>query len=137
MHQTISLSIRRLLGAGVLALALGVAAAPAGTLAKGGDGVRVDGNCTGSSSSKLKVKAEDGGKLEVEWEVDQNKVGRTWNVRIKDNGQLRFSGQRVTKAPSGSFTVHRLITNLAGTDHVVARAKNPVSGEVCTASLSV
>lgn len=135
MDRTTRLPLRRFAAASILALALGIAAVPAGTLAKGG-GVKVAGHCTANSSSKLKVKAEDGGKLEVEFEVDQNKNGRTWNVRIRDNGNLEFSGQRVTHAPSGSFSVNRLINNDAGKDKVVARATNPASGEVCTATIN-
>jgi hypothetical protein len=118
------------------ALALGtIAAVPA--YAKDGD-VRVErrGACTASSTSKLKVKTDDG-RLEVEFEVDSNRVGQRWNVVIKDNGVTVFSGARTTTAPSGSFEVERRIPNRAGTDSIVAAAKNPASGESCVARASI
>ena len=42
--------------------------------AKGGNGVRVSGTCTQSSTAKLKLGREDG-RIEVEFEVDQNRNG--------------------------------------------------------------
>jgi hypothetical protein len=41
-----------------------------------------------------------------------------------------------TKAPSGSFTVSRRLTNGSGSDKISARATSP-SGESCTASLTI
>ena len=74
--------------------------------AKGADVVNT-GSCSMSSDWKLKVKPDDG-RLEVEFEVDQNRNGQTWNVMLKHNGNAFFSGQRTTKAPSGSFSVTKL-----------------------------
>src|SRR4051794_9509172 len=57
------------LGLAVAAIAL----TPAAALAKGGDDDhRVSGKCTRGSTAKLKVKADDG-RLETEFEVDQNR----------------------------------------------------------------
>ena len=70
-------------GAAVLGLAIALAAAPAG-IAKNGD-VRVRGTCTDASTSKLKL-SEDDGRIEVEFEVDQNRNGVRWNVVIPQNG---------------------------------------------------
>ena len=39
------------------------------------------GNCSGSSDWKLKLSPEDG-RIEVEYEVDSNVAGQTWQVRI-------------------------------------------------------
>ena len=58
-------------------------------------------------------------------------VGQVWTVVIRDNGNLVFRGDRTTLAPSGSFGVRRVVTNLAGSDNVVARATNAQTGEVC------
>jgi hypothetical protein len=116
--------------------AAAVAAAPAGALARGGgnDAVRAAGSCTKSSTSKLKLSNENG-RIETEFEVDQNRNGVRWNVVISRNGAVVTSRSAVTKAPSGSFTVRRLLANGVGKDRVVARATSP-SGEVCTARAS-
>ena len=114
--------------AAVALAALVLAAAPA-ALAKDGD-VRVAGSCTGSSTSKLKL-SEENGRIEVEFEVDQNRNGVVWNVILKRNGVRVHQGAATTKRPSGSFTVRRLVTNGGGPD--VIRAKATRAGQSCTA----
>jgi len=118
------------------AILLGTLAAPAATLAKGSDGVRATGTCTIRSTSKIKAKL-DNGRIEVEFEVDQNRNNRLWTVRIYDDGIRVFTGLRRTVAPSGSFTATRWITNRAGTDTIVARAVNASTGEVCRARVNL
>jgi hypothetical protein len=123
---------RRLgLVAGLAVLVLTVLPAGAAT-AKDGDVIRT-GSCSGRSDWKLKLSPEDG-RIEVEFEVDQNRVGRTWNVKLKRDGSVFWRGQRTTRAPSGSFEVRRVISDRAGRDTIIARAKNPNSGEVCRGS---
>jgi hypothetical protein len=123
-------------GAGFMALAL--LATPASTLARNGGGGAIThaGVCSANSTSKIKIKP-DNGKIEVEFEVDQNRNNRTWHVVLKDNGTVFFSGNRTTHAPSGSFSVSKLVANGAGTDKITARAVNLTSGEVCRASASL
>jgi hypothetical protein len=123
--------IRVALAAG---LALSVAAAVPAS-AKSGDVVRT-GSCSGSSDWKLKLSPEDG-MIEVEYEVDSNKVGQTWRVRLFQNDVRIFAGSRVTQAPSGSFTVRVVASNKAGTDAFRARAQNVASGELCRGSASI
>jgi hypothetical protein len=96
---------------------------------------RVAGSCTDGSSAKLKAKPDDG-RLETEFEVDQNRTGVTWKVRLRRNGELVVKTRATTKAPSGSFSVERRIANPAGSDRITARATSP-SGEVCKASLTI
>jgi hypothetical protein len=115
--------------------ALMAIAVPGVAGAKGG-GVTVNGKCTASSTSKLKLKADDRG-IETEFEVDQNRVGQHWTVSIKDNGIVVARASATTTAPSGSFTVRRLIPNRAGTDKVTASAKNVATGETCSATASL
>ena len=116
------------------ALALSVAGAvPAA--AKDGDVIKT-GACSGSSDWKLKLSPEDG-KTEVEYEVDSNVVGQTWRVKIFQDGNRIFGGSRVTKAPSGSFTVRVLASNPAGTDSFKGRATNAATGEVCVGRASI
>jgi hypothetical protein len=131
--------MRRLAGAGGVGfMALALLAFPATTLARGGGGDAIvrAGDCTGATTSKIKVKHRDGG-TEVEFEVDSNKNGQTWNASLKRNGTTFWSGQRTTHAPSGSFSVERSTSNPAGTDTFKGRAKNPNTGEVCVATVSI
>jgi hypothetical protein len=104
---------------------------------KGGDtkAKRVTGTCTGGATAKLKAKPDDG-RLETEFEVDQNRNGVTWTVTIRRNGVRAVSTKATTKAPSGSFSVERRLTNGSGADRISARATSP-SGQVCTASVTV
>jgi hypothetical protein len=118
--------------AALIGLAVALAAAPAG-IAKDGD-VRVRGTCTKASTSKLKLSEEDG-RIEVEFEVDQNRNGVRWNVVLLQNGKRIARMSRVTRAPSGSFEARRVAPNTSGTDAFRARATSP-SGEVCTARAS-
>ena len=99
------------------ALVVGGAATPA--LAKGRV-ERANGPCA-TGVWKLKAKADNGG-LEVEYELDTNRSGQTWQVRIFDNGTRVARTTRTTAAPSGSFSVNRLIANRSGSDVIVARA---------------
>ena len=107
-----------------------LAAVPAS--AKGREVVRA-GNCSGAATSKIKVKLDDG-RIDTEFEVDQNRNGQRWRVTLRDNGTRFFRGVRTTHAPSGSFTVERLTRNRAGKDNITARAVNLASGQVCRAS---
>jgi hypothetical protein len=115
-----------------LALALVSAALlPMAAEAKGG-GVQVkkSGSCAAHSTWKLKL-SKDNGRIETEFEVDQNRVGRNWRVTLKHDGHRFFRGVRTTKAPSGSFEVRKFANNAAGTDKIVARARNLRSGALC------
>jgi hypothetical protein len=119
--------------AGTVALAVALVAAPAG-IAKDGD-VRVRGACTKASTSKLKLSDEDG-RIEVEFEVDQNRNGVRWNVVLLQNGTRIARLSRVTRGPSGSFEARVVAADRrAGKDAFRARATSP-SGEVCTAQAS-
>ena len=118
------------------ALALGTIAALPADASGGGTRVIRPGTCSRASVSKLAVKHDDG-LIEAQFEVDSNRVGQRWNVVMKDNGVTVFSGVRTTTAPSGSFEVDRRIPNRAGTDTIVASAKNPATGESCVARASI
>jgi hypothetical protein len=119
------------------ALAVAVAAVTAvvtapGALAKDGD-VRLKGTCTAAATSKLKLSAEDNG-IEVEFEVDQNRNGIPWRVTLRRNGALVASTTATTRAPSGSFSVRRVVADTSGgADRIVAVATNR-SGATCRAA---
>lgn len=114
-------------------LALPAVATPA--QAKGGDAVSSSAACA-TGTIKVKAKADDG-MLEVEGEVDTNRVGQSWNWRIVRNGTVAAQGSKVTAAPSGSFSVNRRIANPAGQDTIRFRAVRPATGKVCSVSVKV
>ena len=93
------------------------------------------GDCTGGSDWKLKAKPDDG-RLEVEFEVDQNKNGVRWHVVLKRNGNRVREANRTTQAPSGSFSYEKRIADPAGTDKIVGVATRD-NGERCRGSLRI
>ena len=113
----------------IAALVALVVLAPAA--AKDGD-VLVRGTCTGPSSSKLKLSEEDG-RIEVEFEVDQNRSGVRWSVVLRRPTAVIARATAVTRGPSGSFELRRVVADLAGSDRITARATR-ASGEVCRAT---
>jgi hypothetical protein len=70
-------------------------------------------------------------------EVDSNRVGQKWAVSLTDNTVRIFAGNRVTTAPSGSFSVELRAANRAGTDRIVGTAHNTVTGEGCTVAVRI
>jgi hypothetical protein len=124
---------------GVVCVVLAVAALATASSAPakgGGDPVVKQGSCSSSATWKLKAKI-DGGVIETEFEVDQNVVGKKWRVVIRQNGVKRFSGSKTTKAPSGSFTVRRLLDNMAGSDRIVGKATALAAGQTCRGALTI
>jgi hypothetical protein len=123
---------RRLAGptALVATLALTAIGAVPAYASHGGDDVVRRGACTGSTHVKVKAKHDDG-RIEVEGEVDSNRNGQAWSWRLLHNGSVSARGTRTTKAPSGSFEVHRRVVDLKGTDSLTFRARSTRSGEVC------
>ena len=104
--------------------------------AKDGDGrVERSGSCTGVSNWDLKAKP-DNGRLEVEFEVDQNKNGVRWHVVLKQNGERVREGNRTTQAPSGSFSYEKRLPNPGGADKIVGIATR-ANGERCRGSLRI
>lgn len=101
---------------------------------RGGDrsDVRVRGTCSAASSAKLKLSPENG-RVEVEFEVDQNQVGKPWGVVLTRNGTRVLSRRAVTLAPSGSFEVRRVVAPGSPRTRVTAVARAVGSGEVCRA----
>jgi hypothetical protein len=121
---------------GALALITAATVLPAATAsAKDGDVVK-NGSCSGASDWKLKAGPDDG-RIEVEGEVDSNKVGQSWSWSILHNGTVSAKGTKTTAAPSGSFEVRRVLVNVKGTDSIVFRASNAKSGETCRGALSI
>ncbi|MGV8910400.1 MAG: hypothetical protein ACOH1Y_15565 [Propionicimonas sp.] len=129
------MNIKRIAGtAAAAAIAFSSLALMAPDASAKGLRVEVSGNCTATSDGKLKAK-NDGGRLEVEFEVDANRNLQVWAVTLADNGTTVWSGNATTQAPSGSFSVNKRIANRAGADTITARARNAKTGETCTAGL--
>jgi hypothetical protein len=133
--SVISNTIKAIGATCTIVAALAVVAVPTASAKHGnGRGVRVAGICDNGSTSKLKVKRDDG-RLKFEFEVDQNLAGVVWDVTVTNDKVVVFDGQRITRDPSGSFSVERRIKGAkAGT--IVATATRE-SGETCTATLTI
>jgi len=129
MTITRSLAVTTTLAA-VLATPLAI-----GTAQAKGTAVTKSGTCAGGNTHYTLKAKQDNGLVEVEWQVDSNKVGQVWSVGIRDNGATFVSGHRTTQAPSGSFTVHRNTGNRAGGD--VIRARSVHGAQTCVAQLTV
>lgn len=125
-------------GATLVALALAGAGAPvalAGSGGGGGDGgddrdVERTTRCTMGSTVKLDLSPEDG-RVEVELEVDENRVGSRWSVVATRNRTRFLRRTAVTRGPSGSFEVRRVVAPGRPGTRVTAVARRAATGEVC------
>ena len=98
-----------------------LAAATPAFASGGGGGVSSSGACTNGGHFELKAKHDDG-RIEMEYQVDSNRSGQVWAVRITDNGTVVVSRNATTAGPSGSFTIRKVIANQPGTDKIHAHA---------------
>jgi hypothetical protein len=128
--------VGRLIRVAIAGVLVFTVAGTTNAFAKSGDVVRT-GSCSASSNWKLKLSPEDGGKIQVEYEVDSNKVGQQWRVKLFENGNRIFRGTKTTQGTSGSFTVRVLANNTAGTDSFRGHALNLASGETCGGTASI
>jgi hypothetical protein len=122
------INVRAITAAATLAVTAAVLTGAPVASAKGGNGIRVSGTCTQSSSSKLRLSRDNSG-TEIEFEVDQNRNAVPWKVTLRRSGSLIASATVTTHAPSGSFS-YRRVSPGAGT--IIATATR--TGERCTAT---
>ena len=101
--------------------------------AKGGDPVQTRGLCTQTSTAKLKLSNEDS-RIEVEFQVDQNRNGVPWKITLRRNNSPAATTTATTHAPSGSFTLRRL---LAGPHATISATATRTNGERCTARATI
>jgi DUF4097 and DUF4098 domain-containing protein YvlB len=127
-------NVKRFALAVALVLPTALAAVPAAP-AKDGD-VRRAGRCTAASTSKIKL-SEENGRIEVEFEVDQNVSGDTWRVRIRHGDTVVFRGTETTGGASGSFTTRIVEDDQSGTDVFRAKARNLSTDELCRGTASI
>jgi hypothetical protein len=122
--------------AGLVAASMAASMLATAPAALANDGVDKRGSCSGNADWKLRLRPEDGGRLQVEFEVEHAKPGSAWTVKLSDNGTQFFQGSRTANS-LGEFEVRRFTDNRAGTDTVRARATNNASGQVCSGSASI
>jgi hypothetical protein len=112
-------------------------AAPAGALASGPDEdeVRATGRCSGSSTSELRVRRDDG-SLRVELRIDTRRARAPWSVILLHERRTAYRGKLRTSSSSRSLRVRRSLADWYGRDTIVARATGP-RGETCRASATI
>ncbi len=77
---------------------------------------------------------KDGGRFEVNFEVDSNVRGQKWRMTLHHDGKRVFRDVRTTDR-EGEVEYERNRPNTAGNDAFRARAVNLGNGEVCTARI--
>jgi hypothetical protein len=113
-----------------VAVVIGAAAVPASANSRD---VIHKSSCA-SGVIKLKVSPEDG-RTQTEVEVDTNRTGQTWTVRIFRNDSRVTKTTGVTTGRSGSFEIRRLLANGAGPDHIRATATRGT--RTCTVNATI
>ncbi len=100
--------------------------------------VVVNGHCSKTSRDNLQLQREDNGKLSVDFGVDmaRHTAGVAWKVKASDNGTVFVNGTKRTIA-DGSFSVSRVLTPKAGSNHIVATASNAATGETCSITATI
>lgn len=92
------------------------------------------GFCTNGADWKIKVKPDDN-RIEVEAEIDTNRIGETWTWVFRHNGSPSARGTSRTGGRSGSFSVERKMVDMTGVDTFRFRAVR--NGATCTAQVSL
>jgi hypothetical protein len=112
-----------------LTVIIGATAASAQTVTPGA--VIKTGHCSAASTWKLTLK-RDAGRIESDVEVQTPTAGQAWHFAMFDNG-VKFGSGTKTTAADGSWSATRFAANQAGTDNIVVKANNLVTGETCKA----
>ncbi len=120
-----------LAGTAGLALAMPLAT-PVLASDHGGDEVKVQGRCSGTSKWELKVESEDSG-VKVEFQVDSHVPGQAWDYTISGPAGQIASGSATTDE-EGEFEV-KVLTAGSVTDAFSAVATN--AGETCDSAVGV
>ncbi|HWL96295.1 MAG TPA: hypothetical protein VNP20_03065 [Nocardioidaceae bacterium] len=118
---SVATSVATLAAAGLLT--------PATALANDGD-VERTGPCSSFGRYDLKLSPENRG-IEVEFEVDVNRSGQRYRVKMFHNGRRFEDGVYRTRGRSGSFTVRDVEPYRAGRDRFRVRAVRLGGGQRC------
>jgi hypothetical protein len=124
--------IRKTVTTAVAATAALALLAPVSAGANEGD-VRRTGSCSQFGRYDLKLSPQNG-RIEVEFEVDVNRRGQRYRVRLFHGGQRVRQGVFTTRGPSGSFTVRDVEGDRRGRDRFRARAFLVGGGNRCGGS---
>ncbi len=127
------------------ALATTAALATAATLAvpavAGAAPVRTDveresgGRCTASSFWDLNLEKE-GGRIEIDLDIDTPAPGQRWKVTVNHNDRTVVNRTRATDR-EGELDLTRWVNDRSGRDRVTFRAVNRSTGETCRGSLRI
>ena len=115
-------------------LAAGAALVGASPAAAKDGRVQASGSCSPSGHWKLKASPE-GSRIELQLEVEAGRPGQRWAVTVTDNGTSVVSTARTASATS-QIAVRALVPNRAGTDRLVATARNSATGALCRGALT-
>jgi len=119
----------------MLSFVLGVAALATAPFAAARDGEEVDrGACSDSSWKRLRVVVDGNGRLDVigsVWSDDED----LWTWRMLHDGDVSANGEVRAKDADRSLRIRRSMINFAGPDHIVFRAMNSRTDEVCRAEV--
>lgn len=97
------------------------------------DDVTETGQCSRFGRYDLKLSPQNG-RIEVEFEVDVNRRGQRYRVKLFQDGRRVEQGIHTTRGLSGSFTVRVVQPNRAGDDRFRARAFRIGGGNRCGGS---
>jgi hypothetical protein len=94
-----------------------------------------NGTCSKGSAYSLQVQREDTGQVSVDWGVDMARhvAGIKWAVHETRNG-ITFVNGTVKTISDGSWSITSTL-NPQPTNLITATAKNPATGEVCSATV--
>lgn len=96
---------------------------------------RVRGTCTGSSTSRLRVRAEDG-RIRIEFRLDPRPRSGLWQVVVLHERRIVSRVTVRAAGGGGPIELRRTVADWFGTDTLVLRATGP-RNETCRASATV
>ena len=90
--------------------------------------------CSINSFATLSLEKEFG-RIDADFEIENAPQARSWNVRIKHNGNVVLRTQRIADY-EGDLDVMQQVADRPGFDRFTARATGP-NGEVCRVKLGI
>jgi hypothetical protein len=115
-----------------VAIFVAVDSAAARSLKDGRGEVRVAGSCSGTTTSKLRLRARDGA-LELEFELEHSRPRALWYIAIVHERRVVWRGTRRASIAGAAFELDRRLPDLVGPDSVTVTAWGP-AGATCRAT---
>jgi hypothetical protein len=95
-----------------------------------------EGDCRGGRGDwDLKVRRRSGGRLYVEFEIDEIPRGSRWQLFVAHNGRRVAAVRRISRGFVLGVQVSRYTRNRSGHDRFRAAGVNPRSGSTCVGRL--